>query len=74
MNFFVNDILSLSQINSSKFRKNISMFDLKSAISEVIAIQKHKAEMLEINLESAFENFSEMHGKILICTDELRLQ
>lgn len=38
MNFFVNDILSLSQINNSNFRKDVSVFDLKHAITEVMNI------------------------------------
>lgn len=74
MNFFVSDILSLSQINQKKLRKNISRFDLQDTINEVIQVQEHKANALGIKIETEFINFKEKRNTYMICTDELRLQ
>lgn len=75
MNFFVHDILSLSQINSEKFRKNISLFNLESAISEVVSIFQMKASSVGVSIETKFHGFSKTaESKILVCTDEERLQ
>ena len=38
LNYFVHDMLSLSQLNDDKFRKNISVFDLRTAVHEVMSI------------------------------------
>ena len=38
LNFCVNDMLCLAQINSKKFRKDCKMFDIREAILEVIQI------------------------------------
>ena len=36
LNFYVADLLTLSQIEKKKFRKNLSRFDIQDAIEEVI--------------------------------------
>ena len=50
LNFLVNDMLDLSQMNSGKFRKNISNFNIKDAIAEIVNIQMMKAEFCGIHL------------------------
>jgi K+-sensing histidine kinase KdpD len=44
LNYFVNDILSFAQISGGKFRKDVSTFNIKEAIQEVISIQRFKFE------------------------------
>jgi len=44
LNFYVHDLLSVSQINNQKFRKDFSVFDVEQAIEEVMLIQKEKAD------------------------------
>ena len=44
LNFYVHDLLSISQINNSKFRKDFSLFNVEEAIKEVMLIQKDKAD------------------------------
>jgi len=38
MSFLVDDLLDFAQLDSGKFRKVISEFDLKDAVEEVISI------------------------------------
>jgi hypothetical protein len=38
LNFYVGDMLSLAQIDSQKFRKDCSMFNIKKSIEEVMKI------------------------------------
>jgi len=37
-------MLSLTQINSNNFRKNISNFDIRNAVQEIMQIQQEKAD------------------------------
>ena len=39
LNFTVNDMLSLAQIEKDKFRINLSTFDIREAVAEVMSIQ-----------------------------------
>ena len=39
----VGDILDFNQIKNKKLRKSLTTFDIKEAIKDVIAINKHKA-------------------------------
>ena len=39
LNFTVNDMLSLAQLEKDKFRINLSTFDIKEAVAEVMSIQ-----------------------------------
>jgi len=43
-------------LNAGKFRVEDKEFDLKEAIEEVISIQKDKANMMGIKLESIYKN------------------
>jgi K+-sensing histidine kinase KdpD len=38
LNFYVEDLLCIAQIEKGTFRKNISRFDVREAIEEVISI------------------------------------
>ena len=72
LNFCVNDMLSLAQINQpSKFRKNFSKFDIKEAIKEVMEIQQEKADYQSIKLESFFTGFNDNYK---VCSDSFRIQ
>ena len=73
LNFIVGDMLSLAQIDSNKFRKDCSVFNIKNSIEEVMMIQQHKAVAMGINLKLILNNLSTVE-KQLICTDEQRLQ
>ena len=42
LNFCVNDMLSLAQLNSDKFRKELCNFDIRDAVNEIMTIQKEK--------------------------------
>ena len=39
LSFYVHDLLSISQINNGKFRKDVTVFDLHDAVEEVMMIQ-----------------------------------
>ena len=39
LNYFVHDILSFAQISGGKFRKDVSTFNIKEAINEIVSIQ-----------------------------------
>ena len=69
LNFCVNDMLSLSQINSDKFRKNCSNIDIRKTVNEIIAIQQEKADFNSIKIKTEFD----FDDKYLVCTDEQRL-
>ena len=57
LKFLVNDILDFGQIKAGKFRKNITYFNSREAISEIIMILKFKAEQYGIKLGMKFVNF-----------------
>ena len=55
MAFMVDDLLDFAQINAGKFRISKKTFDLKEAIEEVIQIQKDKANMGGIKLQTQYK-------------------
>ena len=71
LNFYVADLLSLSQIEKNKFRKTIEKFDVKQAVEEVISIQRDKIEFNKITLKTEFLGFDNNYE---IFTDKMRLQ
>ena len=73
LNYFVNDMLTLAQIKNGKFRKECSNFDIRIAIKEVMMIQKHKAEILNINFTCEYNGFVR-EQLYLLCTDMQRMQ
>jgi signal transduction histidine kinase len=65
-------VLCLSQIEKGVFRQQISKFDVREAIEEVILIQRDKAEFQNINLHALFSGFED--DNYMICTDKMRLK
>ena len=63
-------MLSLSQINSDKFRKNSSNIDIRKTVNEIITILQEKADFNNIRIKAEFD----FDDKYLVCTDEQRLQ
>ena len=71
LNLTVSDIISLAQIESNNFRINISTFDIREAVTEIMELQKNHAEFNSINFIKKFVGFQ---GEYLLNTDEHRLQ
>jgi len=44
LNYFVNDILSFAQLESGKFRHDLSTFCIKDSIGEILQIMKFKTQ------------------------------
>ena len=44
LNFYVADLLCLSQIKNKKFRKQVTSFDVRSAIDEIVEVQRDKLD------------------------------
>ena len=70
LNFYVADLLCLSQINSKKFRKQVSKFDVRAAIDEIVEIQRDKLDFNQINLKTEFLGFGRSYQ---VHTDKMRL-
>ena len=71
LNFCVNDMISLAQINSNKFRKEVSCFDIQKAVSEVMLLQKDKVNYLGVQMKTSFIGFDD---SFMICTDQYGMQ
>ena len=71
LNFYVSDLLCLSQINNKKFRKQVSPFDVRAAIEEIVEVQRDKLNFNEINLKTEFLGFGQSFE---VHTDKMRLQ
>jgi signal transduction histidine kinase len=39
----IQDLLDLAQIKSGKFRKNLSLFDIRESVEKVMSIQRQQA-------------------------------
>ena len=72
LNFYVSDLLTLSQIHKKKFRKNLSRFNIQEAIDEVVQIQQDKISQNQIQLRTEFMGFNQ--GGPWVITDKMRLQ
>ena len=46
--FVVNDMLDLGQLNSSKFRKIITRFNVKNSLEEIISVLDYKAKQMHV--------------------------
>ena len=55
--FVVNDMLDLGQLTSSKFRKVITKFNVKTSIEEIISVLDFKAKQMKVQVEIHMENF-----------------
>ena len=71
LEFCVNDMLSLAQLDTNTFRKELSNFSIEEAIDEIMKLQQDTASYKGIDLRSSFIGFEESS---IICTDKYRLQ
>jgi len=80
MTFMVNDLLDYAHLKSGKFRKNITLFNIREALWKVVSIVQQKANDLKISLNLEFLNISEENENNsqsfspFICTDEGRVK
>ena len=44
MKHLIQDLLDYAQIRAGKFRKNLKNFNIKSAVNEIVQMQKKKAQ------------------------------
>ena len=58
MKFLVQDFLDFAQIKSGKFRKNISTFNIREAIEEVMCIQRQNANDKDIRFYVTYQNIN----------------
>ena len=70
LNLTVNDMLTLAQIESSKFRVNSSVFDIRSVVSEIMSLQQDKATVNEVKFTAEYKGFED---GFMVCTDEMRI-
>ena len=73
IDFFVHDILDYTILNQDEqnFTKNITIFNLKTAVQEIIDTLNDKAEMKEINVSVEYKGFCEdgSKGQYLVKSD-----
>lgn len=72
LNFYVADLLCLSQIEKGVFRKILTTFDIRDIVKEVMDIQRDKAESNKIDFRCEFHGFSDCNFSIT--TDKMRLK
>lgn len=72
VDFFVHDILDFTILNKDEknFTKNISVFDIKLAVQQIIDILEDKTVMKKIKVKTRFIGFENLDVK----TDKKRLQ
>ena len=56
MSFLVQDLLDFAQIKAGKFRKNIIEFNIRSAIEQVMCIQRQNVDENEIKFYATYLN------------------
>ena len=61
MNSMIQDLLDYAQIKAEKFRKNLSVFNIREAIEKVVSIQKCKAQAKGLDMPIIFEDIAESH-------------
>ena len=71
LNFLVNDMLDFAQLRSGKFRRDLSSFNIKEAIQEIVNVQLLKAEFQGNKLSFVMANFD--MNDLVICSDMLRI-
>lgn len=59
MGFLIQDLLDYAQIKAGKFRKNISKFNLREAVQQVMDIQMHQAVKRGIDLQVSYVDIPE---------------
>ena len=80
MNFNVEDILALPQLQEGRLNKNILCTDIFQSVKEVKAIQEWSAQQKNVTISSKFFGFHECDSiggsqtKYLVDIDEQRFQ
>jgi signal transduction histidine kinase len=57
LNFLVNDMLDFASVQSGKFRKECSNFNIKESIMEIMLILQFKADQFGITVNLDLKNF-----------------
>mmetsp|Transcript_7113 Transcript_7113/g.11269 ORF Transcript_7113/g.11269 Transcript_7113/m.11269 type:complete len:83 (-) Transcript_7113:996-1244(-) len=59
IDYFVHDILDYTLLSKEEknFTKNLTVFDIREAVSEVLGFQSDKAKMKNINVGTSFLGF-----------------
>ena len=72
VDFFVHDILDFSILSKEvdQFTKNITIFNIKEAVAEIIEILRDKTEMIKIDVKTMFEGFE---TDFIVKTDQKRM-
>ena len=80
IDFFIHDILDYSILNegSKNFKKNISVFNVKHAISEIIDTMSDKVEMKDLKVSIQMIGFNtsshpDAEENLLIKSDQKRI-
>lgn len=71
MIFLVQDLLDYAQIKAGKFRKNITQFNIKNMVEEVMCIQRNQANQKQLKFEAYFENIPQ---DLIICDKQRIMQ
>ena len=72
--FFVRDLLDFSSISLNKMNKDISLFDIKQAISEIVDIQSYQAKRTGTIIKVEYKGDLLKKCDYQIRTDQQRLQ
>ena len=73
VDFFVHDILDFSMLNKevSKFNKNITLFNVKQAVEEIVQTLYDKTQLVNIDVHTTFIGF---YDHYMVKTDQKRMQ
>ena len=77
IDFFVHDILDYTILNKDEknFKKNITIFNIKKAVYEILDTLHDKVAMKEIRVDVKFKGFeNRSSGKYLVKSDQKRIQ
>ena len=73
IDFFVHDILDYTLLNKNakNFIKNMTVFDIKTCVNEIIEIQEDKIKMKSITIKTSFKGFKDKNQSqdLLVKTD-----
>jgi len=72
IDFFVHDILDYTLLNKEEgnFSKNITVFDIQDAVTEIVQTLDDKCSMKNIKIETNYKEFNNQVGdKLLVKTD-----
>ena len=72
MIFIIQDLLDYAQLKAGKFRKNLSQFDVRDAVEQIMQIQMKKALDQKINFHVLYDDIDE--DEFMVVTDKQRMQ